>query len=324
MRMNKKGITWLLSLVFILVISTVFVKCGGENKKDSHQTEKADSSRESGHEEEIVRITVEELEEFGIEIAIAGAGKLDRHVDLTGEIVIDPDRLAHIVPRFPGVVKEVRKKIGSPVKKGEVLAIIESNESLASYEVKSLIDGKVIDMHLTIGEVIADAGHSIVIADLSRVWVNLNVYQKDLPYIKTGLQTIISTGYDSKEKSGKISYISPVVDEKTRTATARVVLANPDGTWKPGLFVNAKVITGNDNVPIIVPKTALETFENRTVVFVKQGDGFTPQPVTIGRSNSTVVEIVAGLKSGQKYVSKGGFTLKAELQKEAFGEGHEH
>jgi cobalt-zinc-cadmium efflux system membrane fusion protein len=324
MRKNKKWLSGLFSLLFFLVISIVVINCSGKNKDDSHQTEKMDSKQKSSHEEEIVRITDGELKEFGIEIAIAGPGKLERHVDLNGEIVIDPSRLAHIVPRFPGVVKEVRKKIGSLVKKGEVLAIIESNESLALYEVKSLINGKVIDMHLTLGEVIADEGHSFIIADLSKVWINLNVYQKDLSFIKIGLQALISTGLSSKEKTGKISYISPVVDEKTRTATARVVLENSNGTWKPGLFVTAQVIIGSDTVPIMVPKTALETFENRTVIFVKHEAGFSPQPVTIGRTNSSSVEIVAGLKPGQKYVSKGGFTLKAELQKEAFGEGHEH
>jgi cobalt-zinc-cadmium efflux system membrane fusion protein len=77
-------------------------------------------------------------------------------------------------------------------------------------------------------------------------------------------------------------------------------------------------------VSVYVPKTALETFENQTVVFAKQEDGFVPLPVIIGRNNKKVVELVSGLKPGQVYVSKGGFTLKAELQKEAFGEGDEH
>ncbi len=84
------------------------------------------------------------------------------------------------------------------------------------------------------------------------------------------------------------------------------------------------MIIGDKTVSVYVPKTALVNFENRTVVFVKHKEGFEPQPVTIGRSNTKAVEIVAGLKPGQNYVSKGGFTLKAELQKEAFGEGHEH
>jgi len=310
-----------MKIVFIF-LSLLFIQCSCASDHSEKHKEPAEEKNE--HEEEIVKLTQEEINEFGIEISTAGPGKLEQHVDLTGEIVIDPDRLAHIFPRFPGIVKEVRKKIGTPVKKGEVLAIIESNESLSPYEVKSLIKGEVIDMHLTRGEVIADGDHTFIIADLSKVWVNLSVYQKDLPDIQLGQKVYISAGPNTKEIEGKISYISPVVDEKTRTATARVVLNNSDGYWRPGLFVSGKVIIGDETVSVFVPKTALENFENRTVVFVKHKEGFEPQPVTVGRSNTKAVEIVAGLKPGQNYVSKGGFTLKAELQKEAFGEGHEH
>ncbi len=286
----------------------------------------SDQKRDGNEErrEGITRLSEDELQEFGIKLATAGEGDIQLHIDLTGEIKIDPDRLAHITPRFTGIVKEVRKKIGDKIRKNEVLAVIESNESLAPYEVKSLISGTVINMHLTKGEVISDQSHDIVIADLSYVWADLNVYQKDLQFIEPGQMAVISGGVNMPEAQGKISYISPVVDEQTRTAIARVVLPNPKGRWRPGLFVNGRVVTQSVTVPIAVPKTALETYEDQTVVFVKSGDGFKSQPVSIGRSNQVAVEIVAGLKSGQKYVSKGGFTLKAELQKESFGEGHGH
>lgn len=319
---NKISKTIRLTFILCVLISSgiVFQQCSNQKSKTHREEEKENG----GHNEEIVQLTDEEMTEFGIELATAGSGKLEQHVDLTGEIVIDPNRLAHIFPRFPGIVKEVRKKIGDFVKKGDVMAIIESNESLAPYEVKTQIAGTVIDMHLTLGEVIGDGEHSFLIADLSKVWINLSVYQKDLFQIQVGQKAVISAGPNTKEVIGKISYISPIVDENTRTATARVILNNGDGYWRPGLFVNAKVFIGDETVAVYAPKTALETFENRTVVFVKHEDGFEPQVVTIGRSNTKSVEIVAGLKPGQVYVSKGGFTLKAELQKDAFSDGHEH
>jgi len=269
-----------------------------------------------------VRLSSQELKEFGIELAVAGSGELRLHRDLTGEISTDPERLAHIVPRFPGIVMEVRKQIGDRVKKGEVLAIIESNESLAPYEVKSLIDGTVLEMHLTRGEMVSDATHAFVIADLSVVWANLNVYQKDLPYIRVGQTALISGIVENGRYTGKISYISPVVDEETRTATARVILPNSDRRWRPGMFVTAKVITAAVKPPVVVPLTAIQNFEDRPVIFVQTEEGFVPQPVKIGRSNEEYAEIVAGLTPGQRYVSKGGFTLKGELQKEAFGDEH--
>ncbi len=319
MKKRTSNIFRLLFIIIALISSGVVLQQCSKSTPEDHSEEEI-----NGHDEEIVRVTDEEMKEFGIEIATAGPGKLERHIDLTGEIVIDPDRLAHIYPRFPGIVKKVTKKIGDSVKKGEVLAIIESNESLAPYKVKSQIDGTVIDMHLTLGEVISDGEHSFTIANLDKVWANLSVYQKDLPHIKVGQKVYISAGPHTKEVASKIDYISPIVNERTRTATARVILDNPDGYWRPGLFVNARAIVGDENVKICVPKTALETFENQTVVFVKEEDGFRPQPVEVGRSNTKAVEIVSGLKPGQIYVAKNGFTLKAELQKEAFGEGHGH
>lgn len=309
-----------LLLFCIILLGVVIVRCTSSNEEAAEKN----MATEQKEHNETVQMTTDEQQEFGIELSTAGPGRLKRHVDLTGEIVIDPDCLAHIFPRFPGIVKQVNKKIGDPVKKDEVLAIIESNESLAPYSITSLIDGTVLSMHLTLGEVISDADHKITIADLSHVWATLNVYQKDLAFIKLGRNVEISAGPGIKPAAGTISYISPVVDEKTRTAQARVVLSNTDGRWKPGLFVSARVIVGSDKVDILVPKTALQTFENNTVVFVKDEDGFEPRTVSIGRSNTESVEIVSGLHGGEKYVSQGGFTLKAELQKESFGEGHEH
>lgn len=284
---------------------------------------------EEGHDEDgpgerIVRVSDEELEEFGVELATAGPGRLRVHVDLAGEVTFDPDRLAHIVPRFPGVVREVRKRIGDRVRKGEAIAVIESNESLSPYEVRSLIDGTVVELHMTRGELIENGGHSVVVADLSSVWVNLSVYQKDLPHVEAGQPVTIEAGPDHPEAHGVIDYVSPVVDEETRTAIARVVLPNGDGQWKPGLFVKGALTVGEVDAQVTVPKTAIEMLDGQSVVFVRTEEGFRPRVVMVGRSNGTRVEIVAGLKPGLQYVARNGFTLKAELEKADFGEGHGH
>lgn len=332
MKGNNKIIivlTLIVGMAIGMILKEVLFSGSDQTKKNSEtaQTEHREheeSGEEEDHGEELARLSDEELQEFGVELAIADKGEIQQHVDLTGEIRIDPDRLAHITPRFPGIVREVRKKIGDRVKKGEVIAIIESNESLAPYEVNSLIDGTVIEMHLTKGEVISDASHDIVVADLSYVWADLNVYQKDLRYIDVGQPVEIFAGPKIPEVKGTISYISPVVDEGTRTAIARVVLRNSDRRWRPGLFVTGKVLTESESVPIAVPKTALQTFKDQTVVFVKTEEGFKPQPVSTGSSNRTMVEIRSGLRAGEQYAASGAFTLKADLMKESFGGGHGH
>ncbi len=312
----------------LLLINSIFLSgCSSKQEAPTHQVmdaEEAHREPDEGEHHEVVTLTPEEMEEFDIQLATAGPGVFEIHKDLTGEIRPDPERLAHIVPRFPGIVLEVRKQIGDRVKKGEVLAVIESNESLAPYEVRSLIDGTVIEMHLTRGEMVNDATHAFIVADLSVVWANLNVYQKDLPYIRVGQKATVTGIEATLHYTGTISYVSPVVDEATRTATARVVVPNPHRRWRPGMFVSARVVVDAIQAPLVVPTTALETYENRTVVFVKTEDGFEPRPVTVGRTNDRFAEILEGLTPGEVYVAKNGFTLKAELLKESFGGGHGH
>ena len=264
------------------------------------------------------------LKEFGIQIGTASGGVLEEIIELPGEIQIDPDRLAHITPRFDGVVKEVFKQIGNHVKKDELLAIIESNESLTAYELRSSINGIVIDMHFTKGETAQRPDHFFAVADLSEVWVNLSVYQKYLPKFRVGQSANILLSSDLPPVSGSISYISPTLDEHTRTATARVILKNKDSQFRPGQFITGQVVVDRNNCKVLIPKTALETVNDHPVVFVQDEHGIEPVPVQIGKENNHSVEILSGLKIGQKYVKKGGFILKAQLAKGSFGGGHSH
>jgi cobalt-zinc-cadmium efflux system membrane fusion protein len=119
--------------------------------------------------------------------------------------------------------------------------------------------------------------------------------------------------------------VTPTVDETTRTATARVVLPNRDGRWRPGMFVRGKILLERTPVAVAVPRTALQTYEDRTVVFVDTPEGFAPRPVHLGRAGERIVELTEGLSPGERYVSRGGFTIKAELGRESLGHaGHAH
>jgi cobalt-zinc-cadmium efflux system membrane fusion protein len=102
------------------------------------------------------------------------------------------------------------------------------------------------------------------------------------------------------------------------------VLPNLNGTLRPGLFVTAKVAVGTSSTGLVISKSALQTFEGKTVVFVRTDKGFEPKPVELGRKNEATVEILSGLELGQTYVTDGSFTLKAQLSKGAFGDGHNH
>ncbi len=277
----------------------------------------------AAEEARIARLDPATLEEFGIELAVAGPGAIEKSISLPAEVRPNEDRLAHIAPRFPGIAREVRAQIGDRVKAGQVLAVIES-EALAPFDLKTLTEGLVIAKHITRGEPVSREQAAFVVADLRDVWIDISVYQKDLALVRVGQPVVVSAGHELEEARGEISYLAPVVDEATRTSTARVVLPNPAGTWRPGLFVTARVDVAREEVPVAVPKTALEVLDDRSVVFVEAEGGFEPRPVSLGRRGDQHVEILSGLSPGQRYVARGGFTLKAELERGELAGGHAH
>jgi len=305
-------------------LAALVLGCGSAGKDDHAPNHTEDRTAAQEERDEIIRLTPAEMAEFGIELASAGPGEIARYVELPGEVRPNQERLAHIVPRFPGIVMDVRKRIGDAVEKGDTLAVIESSESIAPYKLRTLMAGTVIGKHITRGEAVTRETEAFVIADLETVWVVLSVYQRDLPLVRIGQPAVISAGHGLPEFSGTISYVTPVVSEETRTATARVELPNQDGVWRPGMFVTGQVVVDATNVPIAVPRTALQSIDGKSIVFVKSEDGFSPRQVQVGRNSEMHVEIQDGLAVGERYVSRGGFTLKAEISREQFGEGHGH
>lgn len=264
-------------------------------------------------------------DEFGIEVGVAGPDTVRTYLTLPGEVLADEDHVVHLVPRYPGIVTEVRAQVGDRVAKGQVLAIVESDESLAPFAVKTLLGGTVIGKHLSLGEAVSRDRDAFVIADLSTVWVDLTVYPRDLARVRTGQPVQILVGHDPAPDRGTIGYVSPVVDGTTRTATARVVLDNRDGRWRPGMFVRGKVLVDGTAARVAVPPTALHTLEGSTVVFVETAGGFAPRPVRVGRAGDAMVEVADGLEPGERYVRRGGFPLQAELGRDALGHaGHAH
>ena len=116
----------------------------------------------------------------GIELATASPGVLRDSLLLNGMVQPNQELLVQVTPRFPGIVREVRKRIGDRVQKGDVLAIVESNQSLTPYELKAALAGTVIDRQTTLGEYVSEQKPAFVIADLSTVWVDFSVYRRDL------------------------------------------------------------------------------------------------------------------------------------------------
>jgi cobalt-zinc-cadmium efflux system membrane fusion protein len=271
---------------------------------------------DDGHDEEgTMLLSPEAIKLAGIRIETVQHRSLERKIELPGEIGFNEDRLVHVTPRYAGVAHEVLGRIGAYVAEGEVLAVIESNESLARYKIVAPISGRIIEKHLTVGEFVAEDHDLFLIADLSTVWANCEVYAKDMPHIEQGMTVTISAVDGGQSTEALLSYVAPVYSEDTRSALARVVLANNGDIWRPGAFIRAIVPVETGDRRLTVKKEAVQIFGDESVVFVPaETEGrFEPVPVCTGTSGEHHVEILSGLNPGDPYVAAGAFELKAEM-----------
>lgn len=294
---------------------------GEEEKDDEKHSGKpgddhdGDSKDEHGHDDDAPSpLSVKALEHGGVKFVPADSGHVDDGVELLGTVRPNGDGLAHITPRFPGIVRDVRANVGDNVKAGDILAVVESSESLAPYELKTLINGTIIAKHLTRGEAVDRDKQAFVIADLSSVWVNLSIYQKDLDRVRLGERVHVAASQEDAAAEGTITYLTPGLDDRTRTATARVTLPNPDRRWRPGMFVVAYALSPHP-AAVVVPSGAIQTLEGQTVVFVAEGDKVEPRAIVPGHRGKTVVEVMSGLRAGERVAASNTFLLKAELGK---------
>jgi cobalt-zinc-cadmium efflux system membrane fusion protein len=353
--MKKRNISHIVLLMAAFTMSWWLYGCGGHNEEEkehaheegakeapkvshkgeapgTHEGEPAGvhegeaPGAHSGEEGE-VEISPEAIKMAGITLAKAGIGKITGSIDLSGEVGFNEDRLVHITPRFPGIAKEAHFRVGDFVKEGDVVAVIESNESMTSYSLEAPLSGRIIEKHISPGEHVSETESIYLLADLSNVWVNLAVYPKDASKVKTGQRVSISVVGTNQAAEGTIRYVTPVMDPQTRRITARVVLQNGSNEWRPGAFVNAHIEAGEVGDGLVVDKDAVQILNNKPVVFISdEPNCFRPVEVTTGESDSRRIRILTGLESGTEYVNNGAFELKAKIVTSSLGghAGHGH
>lgn len=258
----------------------------------------------------------------GVEMLKAGPAEILETVNLRGRVALNEDRTSRAVPRFPGIIKAVNKNFGDPVQKGEILAVIESNNSFSTYQVRSEISGTVIKRDATLGEFVEGQQTLFVISDLSAVWVDLIAHRLDFPLLKVGQPVSIDAGDGAEPIESKLSYLSPVSSQESQTMLARCVVANQNGILRPGAFVSGTVTVEQTQVPVAVKASALQTFRDWDVVFVRVGNLFEAVPIEIGKQDAQWVEIKKGLPLGSEYAADNSFIIKADVMKS--GATHDH
>jgi len=381
--------------VWPLALHVPFLATGGvEHVDETHDDEDKSHKADAG----TIPFSLEAVKDAGIEIAEASGGELVRTLEVPGEVQLNADHVAHIVPRVAGVVRRVDKTLGNEVRLGEVMAVLESRElaeakasymatkerlslaqatfktseelkvkkilpeldflnasrqlaegeielrvadsklhslglteeeiaavphedgSFATYELRAPFSGTVIQKHITLGESVHADSDVFMLADLSSVWLSFSVYGQDIARVRVGQPVRVHADGIASVAAGEVTYVSPTIDEATRTATVRVVLPNEANQWKPGLFVRGEIIITKEPVALLLPADAVQMVEGQPVVFVATDGAFEPRAVKLGRKNSTQVEIVSGLKPGERVVVKNAFIVKSQAMKSELGE----
>lgn len=198
----------------------------------------------------------------------------------------------------------------------------KSGGAMNRFELRAAYDGLVVERSLSIGEAVKEDTPIFTIADMSTVWAEAHIPAKDLPLFRVGDKvTLRATAFDA-QTTGTVAFLGALVGEQTRMAKARILVANPRGTWRPGLFVNIEVKAADAEVPVAVQSDALQTLGTQQVVFVREGKDFIARPVTLGRSDGAHVEVVQGLQAGARYAARNSYIIKSELSKLASEEGY--
>jgi cobalt-zinc-cadmium efflux system membrane fusion protein len=258
----------------------------------------------------------------GITVGTASPATIREEIVLHGRIEPDGDHTAHLTARFAGIVAEARKRLGDAVAAGDVVAVVESNESLRPYEVRTRLAGTVIEKAAVPGELVESGAPIYVISDLSRVWVDLRAHRSDFEKIEVGQRVAITDPAGGDPVMARVEYTAPIGTPDSQSLLVRAVADNADGRLRPGISVSARVTVREIDAPIAVRTEALQRFRDWDVVFRADGDLYEVQPLELGAGDSEWTEVLSGLAAGDAYATTGSFVLKADVGKS--GASHDH
>ena len=260
--------------------------------------------------------------EAGIRVAPAVAGVIADEHEMQGLLTPVDGRVAQVMARFPGPIRALRANVGDQVRAGQALATIESNLSLSNYTVPSPISGVVLQRNASVGGVAGEGTALYEVADLSTLWVDLHVFGADAQHIQAGVPVTVTRMSDGVSVDTTLERVLPGTATASQSTVARATLANTDGLWRPGSAVKARITVDQKPASLVVPLSALQTFRDWDVVFVRVGDTYEARPVELGKRDGTQVEILDGLQAGDQVVVEQSYLVKADIEKS--GASHEH
>lgn len=259
--------------------------------------------------------------EAGIISAKVGPGEIVESAIVNGLVVARPGAEARVTVRFPGVVRRIEADIGDRVVKGQVLAAIESDASLAEYAVRAPIAGIVVAREARLGEA-ATGAPLFTVVDLDSLSVELRLFGAEATGVKSGARVRIRSSAEEEAEVTTIMRISPAYETTSQSVLAQALLDNRQRRWFPGMAVQAAIDLRSAAATLSVPTSALQTFWDWDVVFIRVGDIYEVRPVTLGRRGEEFVEILSGIQPGDEIVVEQSYLIKADIEKS--GAVHDH
>lgn len=307
---SKKPFIHVITGSLMLIMTLIFVAFVGQAVADSD----IDGNEDEMHEDGPIQLTAAQIKRTGIDLAITAAGGIREALPVYGVVETNAEQVQTISARFDGVIRKITKRIGDAVVKGDLLATVEADESLRVYSIKSSLNGVITQRNVNVGEQ-TEEKILLVVEDLSSVWIDLSLFPSDIAKVQIGQQARVKSIDNTVVAEGAIIYIAPYGSSVNQSITARVLIDNVEGHWKPGQFVSAEITLSEVVAPLVILNTALQVIDGEEVVFVKGEDGFEAREITLGRTDGEKSEVLAGLSANETYVSKNSFVLKSELGK---------
>jgi len=257
---------------------------------------------------------------LGIKTAVAGPAVLQETIRVFGKVLPQTERVRHVSARFTGVIRSAPVSVGDVVRRGQILATVESNESLQLYDIKAPIGGIITRRNANPGE---QAGAQVLfdITDISTVWVDLSIFPADRARVTVGAPVHFTTPGAPGTFKGEIAMLN-ILAEANQAITARMIIENSSGRLLPGDFVTARIKVGEVAVPLAVQRTGLQAYRDFTVVYARIGETYEVRMLELGREDDEWAEVLEGLDAGVHYVTTNSYVVKADIEKS--GVSHDH
>ncbi len=299
-------------LIFALPVFLHPTKVHAEEKSASNKEEEQTQEDYSGvslaipqKTQELIGLKTAKVESSVIAEKIPVVGRISQNVENTVEVFVPQE----------GVVKDCPSPIGTTVSKGQVLCVIESSSTKEAIEIKSPLSGVVVADFDTVGENVDTSSPIHIIADLSKLHANFDVYENDIGKISNDQKmTVSSTAYPEKIFEAKIVFISPQVDETSFTIKIRAEIDNSDLLLKPGMFVSGEILVDDKQAHLTVPSEAVQNVAGMMMVFLQdEPESFTATQVHVKSASRNQTLVSGELNEGDLIVSAGAYIIKSKI-----------